>query len=641
MSTGTGVSTWRHATPPPPPRPVANRAAVGIGGDAVGGTLCVTRLSGHRWDPCEHVRRVGRPRAPGAARVYADLCSTSSGSTNLVIAPFTELEVIATAGGLRGDFGLIPPPPMSGDPAYEPLRESLPVRPSPVVERLAKLDALHSDEVLVRHSWVLVVGTTEVDGESRQVLQPLLSRPARLRRRSLLRRAAGTLADGDSGMAYGLTYVGDAYVNPAIDDPDRRAHLVETAAFGRGSLRTSTSEAVISRMPELTTWIRAAALAAGLPISRVLSPEESPSEWVHRRGLVAIPVHCLHTTRQVNPTSLRTTLSSWAGRPGVDRTAMGRLLGIGGPPPRPDAPTATVDSPLVLSPSQRDVVLRARSQPITVVSGAPGSGKTRRAVRSGARHGRRRRQRAGRDAVPLRGRRGDRAAGPHPGTLPGAVRRWCRHGRPDRRAVGPHDAPGGRRAGPGSRTRRRPGPRRGRGAAIGDRRAAAARGRRPAGPALAAGAASADRGHARGVRPPLRPGRAEPTARRGRDRRRRRLVGGPTAATGAAASRPGDGREPRHRADPRRGTRSRRPAPDVPPRPWRVVGASSSARPGPRWPRPRPATASRSAAACRSVRPRPRCSTTPLAPRWSSCPPPCGRVGAVVASCWPACARDR
>jgi hypothetical protein len=314
---------------------------------------------------------------PRVLRAYADLCATGSGSDGLVIAPSDELATIPTSGGLDGSFGLIPHQHL-GDPAYAPLQEHLPLPSTPVLERLAKLDALHRDEVLVRHSWVLVVGTTEIDGELRQVLQPLLSRPVRLERRGLLSRVAGAMNEFDTSKPYALTYLGDASMNPAIDDPDRRAHLLDTAAFGRGSLRTTTSEALLARMPELTGWIRSAAIAAGWPVHKIVAPDESPSQWLQRRGLVAIPVHCLHTTRRISPTSLRTTLLGWTTRRDIDRTALGHVLGVGGAPERVEQPRAdvAVESPMLLSRSQRDVVLRARTQPVTVVSGAPGSGKT-------------------------------------------------------------------------------------------------------------------------------------------------------------------------------------------------------------------------------------------------------------------------
>jgi hypothetical protein len=324
-------------------------------------------------------------------RAYADLSATPARSASLVVAPFTEVQTVAATDGYDGSFGLRG---AAGSPVSEGLqalgthsdvmRNRLPLRAGPTVERLAKLDALHADEVLLRHSWVVVVGTTELDGEPTRVLQPLLSRPVRVRRRGLLQRAAGALDDSSNGATFALEDLGDAEVTPWIGDPDQRAQLLTGATFGKGALRMSTSEALVARMPELTGWIRRTGLAAGWRIERILGPDEDPADWISHRGLVAIPVHWLHTVRQVNVTSMRSTLLGWAGRRGIAPTAFGATLGRGASERRQkDAASddtrpnpARVESPMLLSDSQRAVLRRARTQPLTVVSGAPGSGKT-------------------------------------------------------------------------------------------------------------------------------------------------------------------------------------------------------------------------------------------------------------------------
>lgn len=333
---------------------------------------------------------VSRELTSSVLRAYADLSTSTSESSAPVVAPFSELEVFSAVGGHSGEAGLLGPSSnlelsglvatsVVGDP---PRSEGLPLRSNPVTERLAKLDALHAEEVLLRHSWVLIVGTTEIDGVQRRLLQPLLSRPVRLRARSLLRRVAG------ASSAFELSYLGDAEMSRWIDDADRRADLLGGARFGGGSLGPTTTEELIERMPKLTRWIRASASAAGWELTRVLGPSEHPEDWIGRRGLVAIPVHSLHTVRQVSVTSLRTTLLNWSRRPGIEQTAFAAVLDPGtatsssrrssssptsGDPSQRSDP---IESTMLLSASQRDVVRRARSAPVTVVSGAPGSGKT-------------------------------------------------------------------------------------------------------------------------------------------------------------------------------------------------------------------------------------------------------------------------
>ena len=91
-----------------------------------------------------------------------------------------------------------------------------------------------------------------------------------------------------------------------------------------------------------------------------------------------------YITRDTNELSVRTSLLNWAGRRGLTGTALGALLGHASDVLRPDGPGADrpreshepIRLPLVLSSSQEQVVRTARRAPVTVVSGAPGTGKT-------------------------------------------------------------------------------------------------------------------------------------------------------------------------------------------------------------------------------------------------------------------------
>lgn len=311
-------------------------------------------------------------------RAYADLCPVGD-STSLVIAPFDELQTITTIGGHSGSWDIIDAPAgptaqrrPTSPPDLAP--EPLPIRVSAVTERLAKLDTLHHEEQLLRHSWVLIVGTTQIDGQPRKVLQPILSRPLHIPQRSLLERGAAAF-DGGSASRFTPRYIGDPEISLLVDEPSRRAELLSEAAFGRGALRPNSTEALIARMPEVTGWVRGSATAMGLPVRRILPASEEPKNWIDHDGLVAILVHSIHTVRQASITSMRSAMLSWAGRPGIDRSAFEAVVTAGSA--RAARPlSGSVESPLPLSASQRDVVRRSRTERLTVVSGAPGSGKT-------------------------------------------------------------------------------------------------------------------------------------------------------------------------------------------------------------------------------------------------------------------------
>lgn len=332
-----------------------------------------------------------------ALRAYADVSPSPTGSTDLVVARREDATMTATAAPL----GFLPEELPRGDaPLVQTvLRRSveqlgltpvleLPLPRTPTVERLARLGALHADEQLLRHGWVVVVGTAQIEGERRRVLQPLISQPIRIRRQPGAQRTAGLLSSTGSAQMFVMSALGEVECTSLVDDPKQRADFVDTAEFGGGGLGMAggagigprrVSEELLRRMPKLTSWIKQVAHAAGIPVTRVLPGTEDPWEWIDREGLVAIAGDLLYLTREVHAPSLRNTLLNWAARPGIETSALAALLGAAASGAARDAPSTTrdpVESPLLLTPSQRTVVQRARSERTVVVSGPPGSGKT-------------------------------------------------------------------------------------------------------------------------------------------------------------------------------------------------------------------------------------------------------------------------
>jgi hypothetical protein len=253
------------------------------------------------------------------------------------------------------------------------------------LRRLARLDALHDNEYLLRLGWVLLVGTVTVDGRRTPVVQPLMARPISIRRRSLLARVA-TASSYGTGEAHVLELHGEAEVNRLVDDPARRGHLAATVHFGGGALTGSTRQAgdrLLDRLDRLRSWVRDTSLAMALPVGR---PTLAPPDWgtaFDHDGLRAHVGSFLFVTRNPHDASVSTSLWNWAGRRGLESTALGAVLGAGSAAaplgPTPDAPGGTEQEvllPMVLSASQEEVVRCARSEAVTVLSGAPGTGKT-------------------------------------------------------------------------------------------------------------------------------------------------------------------------------------------------------------------------------------------------------------------------
>ncbi|MFR9777812.1 AAA domain-containing protein [Micromonospora sp. MS34] len=216
------------------------------------------------------------------------------------------------------------------------------------LDRLAALDALHRDERILRRGLAFVVGGADLDGGRRRVRLPLLAQPVRLER---------------TRRGYRVVPAGDLELTPLIEDRELAARLEAAPGLaGPGWLAA----------PGTTAWITAAAEAAGLKPEAVVA---RPPRTVDDGALTGVAAAALFATRDVLAGGLRNTLLSWATRPGLVDTALRRLYvgdGVAGTPPDEDE----VLSPLPLTAAQREVVRRTRNEPVVVVSGAPGNGKS-------------------------------------------------------------------------------------------------------------------------------------------------------------------------------------------------------------------------------------------------------------------------
>lgn len=232
------------------------------------------------------------------------------------------------------------------------------------LERLAAIDALHEHERLLREGWVYLVGSTEIDGERRRVCHPLISRPV------LLRRSFGS---------YTVLPAGDLEMTPLIGDSDIALRLEAGAQFGGGALQTSppSDPALLRRLQQLGDWILRTAEAVGIPVDEVVAWDRSPDQWRDADRVVAVVGAGLHLSRDVGRPGFGDVLRAWARVPGTTRTAFGELYATTAAPAvfTPGGEQA-VRSPLPLSDVQRDVLRRARSEPVVAVSGAPGNGKS-------------------------------------------------------------------------------------------------------------------------------------------------------------------------------------------------------------------------------------------------------------------------
>jgi len=211
-------------------------------------------------------------------------------------------------------------------------------------DRLAALDALHREERILRRGWGFIAGRAEVDGAPRKVRVPLLSQPVRLER----------------GLAgYRIVPAGDIEITALLEDRELAAAM--EAAPGLGT--PGWLNAVGSR-----AWLWSVAESTGLPIDSITdSGSRLPTD-----RLVLVAGAALFVVRDVFGGGLGDSLRSWAGR-ALEGTALAALYGEQRQSEPDDAP---VLSALPLNDAQADVVARARTAPVTVVSGPPGNGKS-------------------------------------------------------------------------------------------------------------------------------------------------------------------------------------------------------------------------------------------------------------------------
>ncbi|MBY8870363.1 AAA family ATPase [Micromonospora sp. PLK6-60] len=217
------------------------------------------------------------------------------------------------------------------------------------LDRLAALDTLHRDERILRRGLAFVVGGVDTDAGRRRVRTPLLTQPVRLER---------TLR------GYRVVPAGDLELTALIADRALASRLETAPGLAEpGWLGASGT----------TAWLRTAAEAAGLAVAEVAG--RAPAR-IDEGRLVGITAAALFVSRDVVAGGLRDTLLSWAGRPGLADTALARVYADAAPDVAGPAEDGEVLSPLPLNAAQRDVVRRVRTEPLVVVSGPPGTGKS-------------------------------------------------------------------------------------------------------------------------------------------------------------------------------------------------------------------------------------------------------------------------
>ena len=250
-------------------------------------------------------------------------------------------------------------------------------------QRLNQRAALHRGEALLRIGWIWFAGTLARGDEQLQYCFPALSLPlvSDLSGPKYLSRRQKWLKS-DSADTFWVG--GDIEVTPLITDPDARDRILNTAHFGDGKLFNRVDPAsntfkpiplsTISALPGLMPWCTSIADALGLVVSRTFAGESQhhPIDRRHEGG-ISLQVGCgLYLADPAPPGSSRSELLALAGLDGLDRSAVGSVYGES----EVEARAREVIPLRPLTARQRRVAGTASASDLSVISGAPGTGKS-------------------------------------------------------------------------------------------------------------------------------------------------------------------------------------------------------------------------------------------------------------------------
>lgn len=237
-------------------------------------------------------------------------------------------------------------------------------------ERLAAVDQVRPERRSLRVGWLFLAGTVPAgEGRTRRVFHPLVTMPVRVERPP---------AFGDARLAP----AGDVEVTELVGDGKVREALEASLEVGGGALDGMAGVAVpgdlLRRLPRLQRFARDLASAAGLPTKRVVPADRGPDELARSSGLVVVAGVGVYAVHETGGSGRAGSLRSWAEGPLHEWTAFHSLyLDRGdGPVPAGDPVDDHLESPYPLTPVQREAVVRSRHHPVTLVSGAPGTGKS-------------------------------------------------------------------------------------------------------------------------------------------------------------------------------------------------------------------------------------------------------------------------
>lgn len=236
---------------------------------------------------------------------------------------------------------------------------------SSYAERVAALSQVRGGTI-ARLGWLWIAGSfVDADGKTQRIFQPLVHAPVHVWRQPI------------TGTSY-VGKVGDVTLSLLIQDVHTRHELergIEYGGGGIGGKSIELSQSFLARLPRLQAFAAKAAKAAGFPDVPLVPATDGPDDFMRLDKVVVVAGVGLYCREEDKADLSRAaSLRRWAEEDLGNPTALHAIYDDS--PQIVEADDDELLSPFRLTPTQARAVRTSRTNPITVVQGAPGTGKS-------------------------------------------------------------------------------------------------------------------------------------------------------------------------------------------------------------------------------------------------------------------------
>lgn len=270
---------------------------------------------------------------------------------------------------------IYPPPAHLFEPAEDRIASVSPARAGgggAIESEIAALDRMTTRARLRPGARLLRVGWGWVFGrdDTGWVVTPLLSVPVERKG-----RLASFSLTGQRGLGADYVAIGDVTPSEWIDDALAANRVLDEMVFASQFFAPGLDAFWADTNPDLVRWLTSGAEALGFSDVTVSSPVRDLSELKDPERNRVLPIAAFYLADDTTRVTRSGTLEGWGMRVVDDPASAFRSLYLGHPPVEPSSDP--VDPAAVrLDAAQQRAVSAARIEPVSVVIGPPGTGKS-------------------------------------------------------------------------------------------------------------------------------------------------------------------------------------------------------------------------------------------------------------------------